>query len=873
MSLHPEWITPKGSIGTFPSQVAMTFTFVATPIAPADTVTYAVLSGSIPDGLTLNATTGVLSGTPAIVGADTIYNFAVRVTDNDDSDEYSIADRTFSLTISGVAIPSFTTPTGTILNTNDSIWIELPIEYSNPVTTNDVSIRVAQGKLPPGLEINSAGLIRGYPQPPVININYSSVATTAVSVTSNVMEVLSTSGFAVDRPIVFTGSVFGGVVANITYFIKTIINSTTFTISASRGGTTLPLIDSIGNMATTLSQVQVGQPTVQTYSFTLELTSVLGNALQSYIIVVANQNAPASTGGPGLPNNTRIPTIYNTRPATFDVGTDDPNNYGYYVFPNDNQNETYTPSQDAIMGQFQSGEYFSWRILGHDFDGDALTYQFADLPLGLVGNATTGWITGTPILANNSISNFTFSVNVRKTNFSNVFSTVFNYQLTIANDILGTVTWVTPADLGTMFNSQTSILAVTATSDVALSYRIASGTLPSNLVLLDNGELSGKVAYQPTTELLALNDKTTFTFTIEAYSPLFPVVHSSREFTLVIEQEFDQPTDTLYIKCAPSTSNRSIIKQLLTSTTIIPTTDLYRAEDSNFGKASNIIYEHAYGIYASDFDEYVAAIIKNHYWRNITLGELKTAVAKNSAGTVVYEVVYSEIQDNLINPKGVSINEDIVWPRKIPLFLGPWYTSETDIYTSAIGASAGQKLQNETLAEEELIASENNENISTEEGQPSYYTSLTPGFAQPLHPNSLVNMRSRVGQNLGQEYDFRLLPDWMTSQQANGSTLGYTPAWVIAYCKPGTSAQIKTNIETLWLDPLGNPYTLNEINFELDRITVDKSITYDYDNNVTPPAWTGLPSATPTPNPKDSKDFHVLFPRHTILPDKQNVSG
>ena len=161
----------------------------------------------------------------------------------------------------------------------------------------------------------------------------------------------------------------------------------------------------------------------------------------------------------------------------------------------------------------------------------------------------------------------------------------------------------------------------------------------------------------------------------------------------------------------------------------------------------------------------------------------------------------------------------------------------------------------------------------TETSQPGYYTSLTPGFAKNLFPNSLPNMKERTGEILGQEYDFRLLPGWMTSQQANGSTLGYTPAWVIAYCKPGTSAQIKTNIETLWLDPLGNPYTLNEINFELDRITVDKSITYDYDNNVTPPAWTGLPSATPTPNPKDSKDFHVLFPRHTILPDKQNVSG
>ena len=207
------------------------------------------------------------------------------------------------------------------------------------------------------------------------------------------------------------------------------------------------------------------------------------------------------------------------------------------------------------------------------------------------------------------------------------------------------------------------------------------------------------------------------------------------------------------------------------------------------------------------------------------------------------------------------------------MFLGPWYTSETDIYTSWIGAGDSQRLQNETASEEELLVSENNENLLTEEGQPSYYTSLTPGFAQALYPNSLVNMRSRVGQNLGQEYDFRLLPAWMTSQQANGSTLGYTPAWVIAYCKPGKSAQIKTNIETLWVDPLGKPYILNEINFELDRITVDKSITYDYDNNVTPSAWTGLPSATPTPNPKDSKDFHVLFPRKTILPSEQNVSG
>jgi len=58
------------------------------------------------------------------------------------------------------------------------------------------------------------------------------------------------------------------------------------------------------------------------------------------------------------------------------------------------------------------------------------------------------------------------------------------------------------------------------------------------------------------------------------------------------------------------------------------------------------------------------------------------------------------------------------------------------------------------------------------------------------------------------------------------------------------------------------------INFQIDRFSVDKSATYDYDNHTDPAAWTGLPSATPAPDPLDSKDFYVLFPRQTILPNE-----
>jgi hypothetical protein len=72
---------------------------------------------------------------------------------------------------------------------------------------------------------------------------------------------------------------------------------------------------------------------------------------------------------------------------------------------------------------------------------------------------------------------------------------------------------------------------------------------------------------------------------------------------------------------------------------------------------------------------------------------------------------------------------------------------------------------------------------------------------------------------------------------------------------------IKTNIETNW------PHTLNQINFQIDRFSVDKSATYNYNNTTVPPEWDELPSATPTPNPLNSEDFYVLFPRKTILPE------
>jgi len=73
---------------------------------------------------------------------------------------------------------------------------------------------------------------------------------------------------------------------------------------------------------------------------------------------------------------------------------------------------------------------------------------------------------------------------------------------------------------------------------------------------------------------------------------------------------------------------------------------------------------------------------------------------------------------------------------------------------------------------------------------------------------------------------------------------------------------IRQNIIENW------SYTLNEIDFQIDRFIVDKQLTYDYLTDIEPSVWYQYPSATPTPDPLDSKNFYVIFPRKTILPEK-----
>ena len=86
----PAWTTSAGSLGSNAAGSSVSYTVAAT-----GATSFAVQSGSLPGGVSLNTSTGVISGTESGATAETTYNFTIRASDA----EGQTADRAFSITI------------------------------------------------------------------------------------------------------------------------------------------------------------------------------------------------------------------------------------------------------------------------------------------------------------------------------------------------------------------------------------------------------------------------------------------------------------------------------------------------------------------------------------------------------------------------------------------------------------------------------------------------------------------------------------------------------------------------------------------------------------------------------------------------------
>jgi len=132
----PVWVTLADALGTFAINTSVSTSIQATDSDGGSSVTYSIISGALPTGLSLNSNTGAITGTTG--SSSESASFTVRATDSGSN----YADRTFSM-----GVTSFVTTGGNITSLGSE---RVHVFYANgtftiPQTLNNVKVLLVAG--------------------------------------------------------------------------------------------------------------------------------------------------------------------------------------------------------------------------------------------------------------------------------------------------------------------------------------------------------------------------------------------------------------------------------------------------------------------------------------------------------------------------------------------------------------------------------------------------------------------------------------------------------------------------------------------------------------------------------------------------------
>ena len=801
--VQPQWVTSAGSLGVIPE--GEFYQIPVQAIANGEDVFYQLIAGQLPQGIQVTTTglvegvpknTITVQGVPTDVSQDITSKFAIRAytlhSVNGTSVISRLADRTFTLTVTGQNVPEFVTPAGRIGSYYDGTEISLQVEFTDSDLQDNVVVKFLAGELPPGTVVSSTGLIHGLIAPLV---GPPGTAAPGYDTTAKAEYPYDFTTRSTSKNYQFTLEITDGKDANVRTFEIFVYSkdsmtadTTDFTadntfITADVVPTRTPvLLNPVGD----LGRIRADN----FYAYKVDAIDFDGDASEYMLQAGTSLGLP-----PGLSIDNNTGWLHGYIP---DQGTTETNyQFAVRVFKKENPTIISDPYYFTItiignidteivwltesdLGSIYNGGISMFYVAAVNLvGGRSLQYRLVSgsnskLPQGLTLQSSghiTGRVSFNTFALDGGATTFDTSINTRlipnPTTFDLNFEFWVNAYAPVTESLGYSVNEIQLVDGGSGYSGQPTInisappessSSIQATAGIAT---IVGGVITS--IAVNNpgrGYLSA-----PSITIVGGSGSLASAVTTVTPSQISNAVSVVQKFSIQVVREFNSPYENLYIKAMPPVQDRELLTQLLQNQNIIPENVLYRSDDQNFGIASNVEYVHAFGLTAATVDEYVSALDENHYWKNLTLGEIKTAQAVDANGTVVYEVVYSEIIDDLVNKQGKSVSKSIKLPYPI------------------------------------------NEDDSTE--------------IATVYPNSLINMRDQVIDVVGQISP--ALPLWMTSKQANGRVLGFTTAWVIAYVNPGQSGKVRYDLS----QNLG--FSLNIIDYKVDRYELDRSQTHNWD--------------------------------------------
>jgi DUF971 family protein len=482
--------------------------------ADNDTLTFG--ASSLPPGLSIDSTTGVISGTLTSTSAG---NFTVTVTA---SDGFNTGSATFQWTVVNPAAPVVTPPANQTNDEGDTV--------SGVTVTatggNGGTLTFGATNLPPGLSINpTTGAITG-------TLTGQSAGSYTVQVTASDGTNTGSAQFTwmvkdVTTPVVTapanqtnnTGDTVSGVTVTatdadgdtLTFGASGLpaglsINSTTGVISgtlttASAGIFTVTVTASDGfNTGSATFQWTVTNPAAPVVTAPSDQTNNEGDTVNGVTVTATGGNGGTLTFGatrlpPGLSINATTGAITGTLTGqsagsyTVEVTASDGTNTGFAEFHWAVADVT-TPVVTAPADQTnnEGATVTGVTVTATDADGDTLTFGATGLPAGLSINSTTGAITGT--LAAGSAGNYT--VTVTASDGFNTGSATFQWTVVNPNPVV-----TPPVDQTNNEGDAVSGVTVTATGGNGGTLTFGATGLPPGLSINSTtGEITGTLTGQ-----------------------------------------------------------------------------------------------------------------------------------------------------------------------------------------------------------------------------------------------------------------------------------------------------------------------------------------------------------------------------------------